>query len=107
VAAQHAAMRLALITSVLFLAAAVPAAAGPYAPQEYDFSEMPALDAQAFGVVESVRELSIRPGAQQLVVRLDDGRELIVTQNGTQHFEPGERVRLSIISPNLRKEIKP
>ena len=71
----------------------MPAAAGPYAPQEYDFSGLPALDAQAFGVVESARELA-RPGAQELVVRLDDGRELVVTQVGTPHFHPGERVRL-------------
>jgi hypothetical protein len=99
-------MRVASILSALLLAVAVPAAAGPYAPQEFDFSGLESLDAQAFGVIESVRELSTRPGAQELVVRLDDGRELIVTQNGTQHFEPGERVRLSNISPNLRKEIK-
>jgi hypothetical protein len=87
-------MRQALITSALFLAAAMPAAAGPYAPQEYDFSGLPVLEAQAFGVVESVRELSARPGAQELVVRLDDGRELVVTQNEMLHFQPGERVRL-------------
>jgi hypothetical protein len=107
VAAQHGCMRLALITSALFLAAAAPAAAGPYAPQEYDFSGLPALEAQAFGVVESVRELSARPGTQELVVLLDDGRELVVTQKAMQPFQPGERVRLSTISPNLRKEIKP
>jgi len=71
----------------------MPAAAGPYAPQEYDFSGLPALDAQAFGVVESARELA-RPGAQELIVRLDDGRELVVTQVGTPHSHPGERVRL-------------
>jgi outer membrane lipoprotein SlyB len=100
-------MRLALIISATFLAAAMPAAAGPYAPQEYDFSGLPALETQVFGIVESVREFSARPGAQELVVRLDDGRELVVMQNGTQHFEPGERVRLATISPNLRKEIKP
>lgn len=87
-------MRLAPIISALFLAVAIPAAAGPYAPQEYDFSGLPALDAQAFGVVESARELSVRPGAQELIVRLDDGRELVVTQIGTPHFHPGERVRL-------------
>ena len=87
-------MRQVLIASALFLAAAAPAAAGPYAPQEYDFSGLPALEAQAFGVVESVRELSAGPASQELVVRLDDGRELVVMQNGTQHFEPGERVRL-------------
>jgi hypothetical protein len=85
----------------------MPAAAGPYAPQEYDFSALSGLEMQIFGVVESVRDLSIRPGAQELVVRLDDGRELVVTQNGTQHFRLGERIRLSTISPNLLKEIKP
>jgi hypothetical protein len=71
----------------------MPAAAGPYAPQDFDFSELPALDMQAFGVVESARELG-RPGAQELIVRLDDGRELVVTQIDTAHFHPGERVRL-------------
>lgn len=86
-------MRLAPAISALIFAVALPAGAAPYAPQEYDFGGLPALEAQAFGVVESVRELSARPGAQELVVRLDDGRELVV-QSGMQHFEPGERVRL-------------
>ena len=96
-------MRSALIVLTLFCAT-LPAFAGPYAPHEYDFSDLRGLEISAFGVVESVREFSSR---QEVVVRLEDGREVIVRQNGTQHFEPGERVRLSIISPNLRKEIKP
>ena len=96
-------MRSALIALTLF-SATLPALAAPYAPHEYDFSDLRGLEISAFGVVESVRELSSR---QEVVVRLEDGREVIVRQNGTQHFEPGERVRLSSIFPNLRKEIKP
>jgi hypothetical protein len=98
-------MRSVLILSTLLLA--LPAVAGPYAPQEYDFSEIRSLEASAFGIVESVRELSAHREAQEIVVRLEDGREVVVVQKGAQRFEPGERVRLATISPNLRKVIKP
>jgi hypothetical protein len=92
------------ILSALLLAVAVPAAAGPYAPQEYDFSGMHGLDLQALGVVESVRDLSVQPGAQELVVRLDNGRELVVMQNGMRRFHPGDRVRLVADGRGLQVE---
>jgi hypothetical protein len=104
VAAQHGGMRVAPLLSALLLAVAVPAAAGPYAPQEYDFSGMHGLDLQALGVVESVRDLSVQPGAQELVVRLDNGRELVVMQNGMRRFHPGDRVRLVADGRGLQVE---
>jgi hypothetical protein len=85
-------MRSVLILSTLLLA--LPAVAGPYAPQEYDFSEIRGLEASAFGVVESVRDLSARE-AREIVVRLEDGRQVVVVQGGTQPIEPGEQVRLA------------
>jgi hypothetical protein len=86
-----AVMRFALTVSMLLLTA-LPALAGPYAPQEYDFSEARGLEVSAFGVVESVREFSAR---KEVVVRLEDGRQIVVVQTGTQPVGPGERVRLA------------
>ena len=83
-------MRSALIALTLF-SATLPAFAGPYAPHEYDFNELRGLEIPAFGVVDSVREFSTR---QEVVVRLDDGREVIVVQASASHIRPGERVRL-------------
>src|SRR5688572_24441045 len=86
-------MRHLLIISALLLAS-LPAAAGPYAPHEYDFSEIRRLEASAFGVVESVRDLSARE-AREIVVRLEDGRQVVVVQGGMRPIEPGEQVRLA------------
>ena len=86
-----AVMRFALTVSTLLLTA-LPAFAGPYAPQEYDFSEARGLESSAFGIVESVREFSAR---KEVVVRLEDGRQIVVVQTGTQPVGPGERVRLA------------
>ena len=83
-------MRHLLIISALLLGS-LPAEAGPYAPHEYDFSELRGQEISAFGIVESVREFSAR---QEVVVRLEDGREILVVQKSASHIEPGERVRL-------------
>ena len=64
--------------------------------------------AEAYGVVESVREVPLgkhpaglaevfehainRETAQELVVRLGDERAIVVVQDGPRRFEPGERV---------------
>ena len=98
-----AAFSLRAALAALLLAAAQFAAAAPYAPNEYDFSDL-------CGTVEAVREVSIRrepaelagvlehavqpETGEALVVRLDNGRLIIVMQEGTQRFHPGERVRL-------------
>lgn len=89
--------------AALLLAASQFAGAAPYAPSEYDFSDLG-------GTVEAVREVSIRHEPRELagvlehsiqpeigevlVVRLDNGRQIVVMQDGTQRFHPGERVRL-------------
>jgi hypothetical protein len=89
--------------AVLLLAAAQFAGAAPYAPSDYDFSDL-------YGTVEAVREVSIRREPAELaavlehalqpetgaalVVRLDNGRLIVVMQDGTRRFHPGERVRL-------------
>lgn len=99
----RAAFSLRAALAALLLAAAQFAAAAPYAPNEYDFSDL-------CGTVEAVREVSIRrepaelagvlehaiqpEKGEALVVRLDNGRLIIVMQDGAQHFRPGERVRL-------------
>lgn len=90
------------ILSASLLAAALAACATPYAPQDFDFSEF------SSGMVEGVRhvprdihafeqaiEHSINPQlAEQLSIRLDDGRAVTVREEGVQSFEPGQRVRL-------------
>lgn len=105
--------------STFLLAGAVSVAAGcamPYAPQEFDFSEL----ACAPGIVESVREVDLQAGlhpfaaalelwmqpdlGDELLVRLDDGRAVKVVQNGLQRFEAGERVRVLFDAQGARLE---
>ena len=88
------------IALALTFAFASTAYAAPYAPQEFDFSELA-------GTVESVHETVIeRPlrdvfehalnpdTVDQLTVRLDDGRAIILQPEDMQRFVPGERVRV-------------
>ncbi len=87
--------------TTLGLAALLAACATPYAPEEYDFSELSA------GVIESARDVPLdihafheavehevnpQPG-QRLLIRFDDGRALVLL-NRAQRFEPGQRVRV-------------
>jgi outer membrane lipoprotein SlyB len=96
--------------AAVLLAVTPPASAAPYAPEEYDFSELSSMGPASFGTVESVREVARRPTHAQLadvfehslnaetgdelVVRLDDGRAVTLRLIGEQRFQPGERVRL-------------
>jgi outer membrane lipoprotein SlyB len=75
-------------------------------------------EGMAFGVVESVREVELRderlPGvrecrarpetADELVVRLEDGRAVTVLQNTMQRLAPGERVLVLPWREGLRAE---
>ena len=83
--------------------------AAEYAPQEFDFSEL--------GTVESVRQVpilellpnvfehAVRPETvSELVIRVDDGRELILRDEAMQRFVAGERVRLEPGSRGPRVE---
>ena len=97
--------------------------AAPYAPEEYDFSELSSVGPAAFGVIESVRETPLRatpaelPGVfehslntetgQELSVRLDDGNVVTLVLDGMQRFRLGERVRLTQITYQPRKEVQP
>lgn len=92
------------------LAASLAACTTPYAPQDFDFSELRGLEGVALGTVESVRvvamqrdihafeqslELSLRPDlVDELVILLDDGPAVTVRAKRTQRFAPGERVRV-------------
>jgi hypothetical protein len=98
------------LVALLLLVPARPADAAPYAPQEYDFSELSMIGPSAVGIVESVREVPLHAGPaelvnvfehslnaetrKELVVRLDDGRVVTVLLDGEERFRPGERVRL-------------
>ena len=98
------------LLAALLLGTALAVAAAPYAPEEYDFSELSSMGPATFGTVESVREAPLRSGPAQLsnvfehslnadtgdevMVRLDDGRSVTLRLEGEQRFRPGERVRL-------------
>ena len=98
------------LTAVLILAGTLSAGhAADYAPQEFDFSEL--------GTVESVREVpvlellpnvfehAVRPETvKELVIRVDDGREVILLDEAMQRFVAGERVRLEPGSRRPRVE---
>jgi hypothetical protein len=86
--------------SVLALSG-LAACAASYAPQEFDFSGL------ASGIVESALDVprdihafddavehEVNPQLRQrLLIRLDDGRALIV-RSRAQRYEPGQRVRV-------------
>lgn len=86
--------------------------AAEYAPQEFDFSEL-ALDGAARGIVESVREVtlanpfehSVKPEtADELVIRTDDGRTMILRPMEMQRFRLGQRVRVVAAAHGARIE---
>ncbi len=105
-------MRKALVALAL-LAAASGAAAQRYAPQEFDFSELAGMGADA-GIVESVREVPLtrdihafdpvlleqtmqRPETlNEVVIRLDGGNLLTLRNRGDMHLVPGQRVRVTL-----------
>jgi outer membrane lipoprotein SlyB len=98
------------LLAALSVAAGLAACATPYAPRDFDFSELRGLGNTALGTVESVRpvklerdihafeesvELRLRPDlADELVILLDNGRVMTVVAQGTQRFTAGERVRV-------------
>jgi hypothetical protein len=95
------------LLAALGLAAGLAACATPYAPQDFDFTE---LSSAILGTVESVRvvpverdmhafeqsiELRLRPDlADELVILLDNGRTVTLKAKSTQRFVAGERVRV-------------
>lgn len=105
-------MRSALV-AISLLAASFGALAQPYAPQEFDFSELAGMGAEA-GIVESVREVPAkrdlhafdaqaleqtlqRPETvDEVVIRLDAGYAISVKATGDMRScHPGQRVRVT------------
>jgi hypothetical protein len=91
-------MKSILPTAVL--ASALAACATPYAPPEFDFSEFAGTVESAHAAPRDLHafdeavEHQINPRlAQRLLIRLDDGRALVV-RIGEQQYTPGERVRI-------------
>ena len=98
------------LLAALGLAAGLAACATPYAPQDFDFSQIGGLGSTVLGTVESVRvlpierdihafeesmELRLRPDVvDELVILLDNGRAVTLKADGTQRFSVGERVRV-------------
>lgn len=84
------------------LAAAMSAVwAAPYAPQDFDFTELHAIELGTVAKVREVRleqdlfEHSVRPEtAAQLLILLDDGRSVVLYPAQMQRFEAGQRVRV-------------
>ena len=103
-----------ILVALGLLAAAFGASAQPYyAPQEFDFSELAGIGADA-GIVESVREVAVARDihafdpevlelkmvpdtVQELVIRLDGGHVITATHsNDMQRLHPGQRVRVTL-----------
>lgn len=92
------------------LAASLAACATPYAPPDFEFSQLRGLDSVALGTVERVRvvaverdihafeesfELRLRPDlVDELVILLDNGLAVTLRARDTQRFAAGERVRI-------------
>jgi hypothetical protein len=101
------------LVAITLLTAAFGVLAQPYAPQEFDFSELAGIGADA-GIVESAREVplkrdmpafdpevlvhTMRPETvEEVVIRLDGGYAITVTHNeDMQRLEPGQRVRVTL-----------
>ena len=99
-----------LLLTLSLLALALIGCASPYAQQQVDLNDLNGLDSTTLGTVESVDvvriqrdihaydepvELRIQPElADQMVIRLDDGRAITLVLTGMQRFQAGERVRL-------------
>ena len=96
---------------------ALSAGAADYAPQEFDFGEL-AVDGVAHGIVESVRQVSLvgpadflehalKPEtALELVVRIDDGRAVLLRPQEMRSFGAGQRVRLVSTTTGTRVELE-
>jgi hypothetical protein len=102
-----------LLVALGLLAAAFGASAQRYAPQDFDFSDLAGIGADA-GIVESVREVPVlrelhafdpevlehkhRPETvEELVIRLDGGHVITVTHNeDMQRLQPGQRVQVTL-----------
>ena len=102
-----------VLVALSLLAASLGASAQPYAPQEFDFSELAGIGADA-GIVESVLEVPVRrdlhafdPEAlehtvqrpetvDEIAIRLEAGYVITVTADGDmQRLQPGQRVRVT------------
>lgn len=73
--------------------------AADYAPREFDFSELGTVEivrqVPILDLLPDVFEHSIKPETvDEVVVRVDDGREVILREDDKQRFVAGERVRL-------------
>ena len=88
------------LLAVSFLASTLAMAhAAEYAPQEFDFSELGTVQSvrqvQVMDLLPNVLEHAVRPETvSELVIRSDEGREVILRDEAMQRFVAGERVRL-------------
>ena len=105
------------LSLALALFGALAAGAAEYAPQEFNFGEL-ADEGVAHGVIEAVREVSaartpdflehaLNPQtALELVVRIDDGRALLLRPQDMRSFGAGQRVRLVSSTTGTRVELE-
>ena len=98
------------LLATLLVAFAAALAAAPYAPQEFDFSELESTAGLQHGVVESVQpaqpsepvhvdvfEHALQPEKMmRFMIRLDDGAGISIVQDGAERLEPGQRVHVLV-----------
>lgn len=98
------------LAAVMILAGTLSAGyAAEYAPQEFDFSELGTVEiirqVPTLELLPDVFEHPLRPQTtDELVIRMDGGRTVILRDDAMQRFVAGERVRLLSSSRGPRVE---
>src|SRR3954471_24191189 len=100
-----------LIAALFLTSMLSPAYAADYAPQEFDFSELGTVESAGqvpmLELLPDVFEHTLRPATvNELVIRVDDGREVILRDQAMERFAAGGRVRLeaSTRGPRIERE---
>jgi outer membrane lipoprotein SlyB len=107
-----------ILAAVILAGAALAAGAAPYAPQEFDFSDLDLSDGTAYGAIESIQpvqqeapvhgdvfEHALQPDvSSRLLIRLDDGAGIALLHYGPEQFQPGQRVQVVRGPGGLRAE---
>lgn len=98
------------LTVVLLLAGALSGVqAAEYAPQEFDFTQLGTVEivrqVPILDLLPDVFEHPVKPETvDEVVIRIDDGRTVVLRDEAIQRFVAGERVRLVTSSRGPRVE---
>ena len=110
-------MKQVFIAALLAASAFALAGWSNFPPEHYDYSEAGSIQDVSYGTVDSVRRVNFdedyedsgigprRQTGEEIVVRLDSGQIIAVVQDGSQGFQPGQRVRVLTGATGTRVEL--